>query len=142
MLTPCLACCSNKSVDDRMIWTCSQRQKLRTIVGADGIHYFIMASIYSSANPECVGIRNLEKPGDTLDDAVKCTAYSFILYQPESWKNYPASVRNYYGRYLWQKEDKEATNEELVCKELCSLVLNDCTLFSQLATKLAENYDC
>jgi hypothetical protein len=141
VLTPCPACCSNKFVDDRMIWTCSQRQKLRTIVGADGIRYFIMAPIHSCANPECVGIRNLEKPGDTLDDAAKCTAHTFILFQPESWKNYPTSVRNQYGWYLWQKEDKEATNEESVCEDLCSLVLNDRTLFSQLATKLAENYD-
>jgi hypothetical protein len=124
-----------------MIWTCFQRQKLRIIVGADGIRYFIMAPIYSCANPECVGIRSLEKPGDTLDDAAKYTAYTFILYQPESWKNYPTSVRNQYGRYLWRKEDKEATNEELVCEELCPLVLNDRTLFSQLAAKLAEKYD-
>ncbi len=51
------------------------------------------------------------------------------------------AVKNQYGSYLWRKEDKEASNEELVCEELCSRVLDDRTLFSQLATKLAESYD-
>jgi hypothetical protein len=50
-----------------------------------GYAVFIMAPIYSCANPECVGIRNLEKPGDMLDDAAKCTAHTFLLYQPESY---------------------------------------------------------
>jgi hypothetical protein len=100
-----------------------------------------MSPIYSCANQECVGIRNLQKPEDTLDDSAKCAPHSFILYQPESWKNYPTMVRNQYGAYLWRKEDKEAHNEELFCEELCSRVLDDRTLFSQLATELAENYD-
>ena len=76
-----------------------------------------------------------------MQQSAQPTAHTFILYQPQSWKNYPKRVRNQYGSYLWRKQEKEATNEELVCEEMCSRVLSDRTLFSQLATKLAENYD-